>query len=109
MPDNRLPDNRLTMANAHVQTWEKPADGPPKITRTHPVSGAFPEASPEAVKIRLLATWLSDQIEQIVIAGPNPEAARVKARAKQLADDIVAGKVRIEIIGQTQVIDAPNI
>ena len=65
MPDNRLPDNRLTMANAHVQTWEKPADGPPKITRTHPVSGAFPEASPEAVKIRLLATWLSDQIEQI--------------------------------------------
>src|ERR1700727_3898032 len=109
MPDNRLPDNRLTMANAHVQTWEKPADGPPKITRTHPVSGAFPEASPEAVKIRLLATWLSDQIEQIVIAGPNAEAAQVKARAKQLADDIVAGKVRIEIIGTPQVIDAPNI
>ena len=109
MPDNRLPDNRLTMANAHVQTWEKLADGPPKITRTHPVSGAFPEASPEAVKIRLLATWLSDQIEQIAIAGANAEAAQVKARAKQLADDIVAGKVRIEIIGQTQVIDAPNI
>jgi hypothetical protein len=109
MPDNRLPDNRLTMANAHVQTWEKPADGPPKITRTHPVSGAFPEASPEAVKIRLLATWLSDQIEQIAIADANKEAAQVKAKAKQLADDIVAGKVRIEIIGQTQVIDAPNI
>jgi hypothetical protein len=107
MPDNRLPDNRLTMANAHVQTWEKPADGPPRIKQTHPVSGAFPEASPDAVKIRLLATWLSDQIEQI--AAPNPEAAQVKASAKQLADNIVTGKVRIEIIGQPQVIDAPNI